>query len=230
MGFRHWAGVFATAAVLSAASSGLASAHVGVSAPDAAPGGFTVLTVRVPTESVTAGTVKLEITLPKDTPLATVRTAPVPGWQAEQKRSTLPKPVDDGHGHTVSEYVSSVVFTARDGSAIAPGEFGEFKLQVGPLPHVSELVFPAIQTYSDGTVVSWIERSADGTTPDKPAPVLKLSGSHGDDHIQDAAETKTPGSKNDSAVSGWLAGTALVLSLAALALAGAPWLRRVRNE
>ena len=49
-----------------------ASAHVTVSSPDASPGGFGKLVFRVPTESETASTVKLSVTLPTDTPFALV--------------------------------------------------------------------------------------------------------------------------------------------------------------
>jgi hypothetical protein len=38
-------------------------------------------------------------------------------------------------------------------------------------------VFKAVQTYSDGTVVSWIEPVVKGTpAPEHPAPVLRLAG------------------------------------------------------
>jgi hypothetical protein len=41
---------------------------------------------------------------------------------------------------------------------------------------VPQVVFKALQTYSDGTVVRWIdEPTTDGTEPEKPAPVLKLT-------------------------------------------------------
>ncbi|WP_067718633.1 YcnI family protein [Nocardia yamanashiensis] len=201
-----------------------------MSAADATPGGFTVLTVRVPNESATAGTVKVEVSLPQDNPLAVVRTEATPGWTAVARRATLATPVDNGHGGKVSEYVAGVTFTARDGNAIGPGEFTEFRLQIGPLPHVNELVFPAVQTYSDGSVVSWIERSADGTTPDKPAPILKLSAAHGDGHGKSAAAPETAAVHNDSSASIWLAGLALAISAGALASSVAPRLRGSKPE
>ncbi|MFE3189239.1 YcnI family protein [Nocardia sp. NPDC059240] len=222
--FARWIAGTLLVAGLGLTGAGTAAAHVGVSAPDAEPGGFAVVTVRVPTESATAGTVKLEITLPQDHPLAVVRNEAVAGWDVTQKRATLGTPVDNGHGGKVTDYVSSVTFTAKDGVSIRPGEFGEFKLQVGPLPHVSELAFPAIQTYSDGSVVSWIEQSSDGTTPDKPAPVLKLSGGHDDAHEHPAAAPDTRAAHRDSR----LAVAALVVALGALALSAAPKLRRLR--
>jgi hypothetical protein len=38
------------------------------------------------------------------------------------------------------------------------------------------MIFKTLQTYSDGTVVRWIDEPAtDGTEPESPAPVLKLA-------------------------------------------------------
>ncbi len=60
---------------------------------------------------------------------------------------------------------------------IKPGEFDEFRLSAGPLPKVDSLSFRAIQTYSDGTVVKWIETAAQGSTaePEHPAPTITLA-------------------------------------------------------
>jgi uncharacterized protein YcnI len=57
-----------------------ASAHVSVSSPDASPGGFGKLVFRVPTESATASTVKVTVTLPADTPFAEVSAKSLSGW------------------------------------------------------------------------------------------------------------------------------------------------------
>ncbi|MGV9675815.1 YcnI family protein [Nocardia sp. NPDC003482] len=198
-----------------------ATAHVTASAPDATAGGHTVVSLRVPTESDKAGTVRLEVTIPTDHPITEARTEPIPGWDATVRRTPLPAPIDDGHGHRIGDAVSTVLFTARDGAAIGPGQFAEFRILLGPLPDAAELVLPTIQTYSDGTSVGWIERSADGTEPDKPAPVLRLSGGHEHAH-GDTTEAAAPHS--DSAAT-WLAGAALVVALAAAAIAGAPAIR-----
>ena len=69
----------ATTTVLGAAP---AFAHVTGQPGDAAQGGYSVVSLRVPNESDTAGTVELEVTLPAGHPLASVRTSPVAGWAA----------------------------------------------------------------------------------------------------------------------------------------------------
>ena len=65
--------VAATATVLGAAP---AFAHVTAQPGDAAQGSYSVVSLRVPNESDSAGTVKLEVTLPADHPLGSVRTTP----------------------------------------------------------------------------------------------------------------------------------------------------------
>ncbi|MFI9509749.1 YcnI family protein [Nocardia sp. NPDC052566] len=234
-------GLMAAATIgLTLAAPGIASAHVTATAPDAAPGGYSVVTLRVPTESEKAGTTRLEITLPQDHPLAVVRGASTPGWDISARKTTLPAPIDNGHGGKVADYVSSVTFTAREGISIAPGEFAEFKLLLGPLPDVRTLTLPAIQTYSDGTVVSWIERGVDGTKPDKPAPVVQLTAAKGHDTHDaatktDPSHTETPAAQADSHkdasnTGSWLGGIALIVALAAAALAALPLVRAARNR
>lgn len=232
---RVGSAVALAAAGLLLGNSAVAAAHVTATAPDAAPGGYSVVTLRVPTESATAGTVRLEVTLPPEHPLAVVRNATTPGWDVAQRKTTLATPIDNGHGGKVSEYVSSVTFTARDGVSVAPGEFAEFRLLLGPLPQARQLILPAIQTYSDGTVVSWIERSVDGTKPDRPAPVVQLGAASGHGS-HDAAQQSAPerqelaAAPHDSGGGGWLGGIALVVALAAVALAALPSVRAARAK
>ena len=66
-----------------------ASAHVTVSSPDATAGGFGKVVFRVPTESETASTTKLGVTLPEDTPFAFVSAQPKPGWKVDIKKAKL---------------------------------------------------------------------------------------------------------------------------------------------
>ena len=84
---------------------------------------------------------------------------------------TLDEPVD-AFGQEVTEVVDTVTWT---GGEIGAGEFDTFSLSVGPLPEdVDELAFPAIQTYSSGEEVAWIEPTPEGgEEPERPAPVLR---------------------------------------------------------
>ena len=157
-----------------------AHAHVTVSSTDAAPGGFGKLVFRVPSESETANTTAISVQLPADTPFPFVSVQAVPGWTAETVTTEFPEPVEAGD-FTLTEGITSVTWTA-DGDGLAPHEFSEFALSVGPLPDVDQLVFPTTQTYSDGEVVEWAEQSGEGEEePDRPAPVLNLAGDEADD-------------------------------------------------
>lgn len=165
------------ALTLTALAAAPASAHVRVT-PDgeAAAGGYAVLTFRVPNESATAATTKVEVALPTDTPLASVSVEPVPGWTAEVERAPLPEPVEL-HGTEVTEAPVRVTWTAdSDAAALSDGEFQRFTISAGPLPEVDELLLPTTQTYTDGSVVAWDEPTpASGEEPEHPAPVLQVS-------------------------------------------------------
>ncbi|WP_171110392.1 MULTISPECIES: YcnI family protein [Streptomyces] len=168
----------------------------------AAKGGYAVVDFKVPNERDNASTTKLEISFPTEHPLSSVMPEPVPGWEAKVTKSTLDKPIES-HGRQITEAVTKVTWTA-DGKGIQPGFFQKFPVSVGALPEdADELVFKAIQTYSNDEVVRWIEVPQEGQEePDNPAPVLELSaaedGHHGssgskasDDASAAAANTTT---------------------------------------
>lgn len=144
--------------------------------PDStASGSFSALTFRVPNESDTAGTVKVQVQLPQDTPFLYVSSKPVPGWTAKTVEETLPKPVES-EGTTITKAVRTVTWTAAQGTEIAPGQYQEFALSVGPLPAPGTVLLPATQTYSDGKVVKWDEPTpASGDEPENPAPALVVT-------------------------------------------------------
>lgn len=168
-----------------------AAAHVTVNANSAVQGGYAKLTFRVPNESDTASTTKVEVNLPADTPFASVSLKPVAGWTMAPVKTKLAKPIE-AHGTQLTEAVSKITWTATGDAAIKPGQFQEFDVSVGPLPKVPQVVFKALQTYSDGAIVRWIdEPTTDGTEPEKPAPVLKLTAA--------AAATDTPAAAGGSA-------------------------------
>ena len=178
--------IAATAAVAGATVlvlSGPAFAHVTVSAEGtAAKGGYATVNFKVPNERDNASTTKLEVSFPTEHPLASVMPQPVDGWTVKVTRSKLAKPLEL-HGEKISEAVSKVTWTAT-GKGVEPGFFQKFPLSVGQLPEdTDELVFKALQTYSNKEVVRWIEVQKDGAEePDNPAPVLALSAATGDHH------------------------------------------------
>jgi uncharacterized protein YcnI len=152
-----------------------AGAHVSVVPSSAPKGGFEILSFSVPNEEQTANTVTVQVNLPTKYPIASVSIQPKPGWSAVVQTSKLAKPVktDDGE---VTEAATRITWTATAGG-LHPGEFDLFTISAGPLPNnTNQLVFKAIQTYSDGTTVDWIQQAVKGApAPDHPAPVLKLT-------------------------------------------------------
>lgn len=156
-------------------SAGVAEAHVSAQPGTADKGGYAVVSFRVPSELPTAGTVKLEVTLPADHPIVSARTKPMPGWTAVVTRQTLPTPVQSG-GAKITEAVNTITWTAQPGTRIGPTEYADFDVNLGRLPDdVDQIVMPAVQTYDDGTVVRWDQVQAPGADePEHPAPVLTL--------------------------------------------------------
>ncbi|AXL89784.1 hypothetical protein C4J65_16855 [Streptomyces sp. CB09001] len=175
------AGAVSGIAVL--ALSAPAFAHVSVQPEGAAAkGGYAVVDFKVPNERDNASTTKLEVSFPTDHPLASVMPQPVPGWKADVTRAKPAKPLE-AHGKQITEVVTKVTWTA-DGKGVEPGYFQKFPVSIGALPEdADQLVFKAIQTYSNKEVVRWIEVPQEGQDePDTPAPVLKLSAAEDDAH------------------------------------------------
>lgn len=180
----------ATAGVLTAA--GVAFAHVTVH-PDSYAKGATdgVLTFRVPNEEDTADTTKVQVFLPVDHPVLGVLVTPQDGWTAKVTTTRLKTPVktDDG---TITDAVSEITWS---GGRIRSGEYQDFDVAFGQLPHDTEqLGFKTLQTYSDGKVVRWIEETQKGAEePESPAPVLKLTaGTAGDESAPMTASSSEP--------------------------------------
>ncbi|MBV9821255.1 MAG: YcnI family protein [Actinobacteria bacterium] len=214
-----------------------ASAHVSVSSPGAVQGGYASITFKVPTESATASTTAMKVQLPADQPLASVSVLPVPGWSYQVTRAKLAKPISSDDGD-ITEAVSVIEWKASSaGTAIKPGEFNQFTISAGPLPKTASMTFKAVQTYSDGSTVSWIEQAAEGSAaePEHPAPVLKLAAGGSSAPASSPAPAATAASAGSaSAASAGSASaaspddegngaavTALVLSIVALLVAGA---------
>jgi len=153
---------------------GPASAHVTVNPREATQGGYAKLAFRVPNERDNASTTKVEVNIPPESAIASVSVRPTPGWTATVAKGKPATPLK-AHGEEINEVVSKITWTAAAGSEVKPGQFQEFEVSAGPLPEVDQIVFKALQTYSNNEVVRWIEEPASGTEPEHPAPVLKLA-------------------------------------------------------
>ncbi len=187
-----------------------ASAHVTVQPPTAPQGGFVKLSFRVPNETDSADTTQVEVQFPTDHPIASVSVEPKDGWTYKVTTAPLPEPIQTDDGQ-VTEAVTDIEWT---GGTIKPGEFDEFSVSAGPLPaDATSLQFKTLQTYSDGTVVRWIDDTpAGGPEPEHPAPTLTLTPATGD-----ASQQSVGASSSDDTTARVLAVVGIVVGIAGVA-------------
>ena len=220
--------------------SGVASAHVTISPPSLPQGtSDAILTFRVPNEATSAVVTGLRLQLPLQHPIVVVSPEAGSGWTVAVHSTQLPKPIttDDG---TFTSTVSEIDWS---GGTIPVGQFGEFNILAQGIPSGTDrLVFKAIQLYSDGTIVSWIQVADKAApNPSHPAPILTLTAPQGGNSATSATSvtvapavvnTTSPssGSNGLAVASLILAGFAVLLSLLAVWL-GRPKLRdETRSE
>lgn len=182
-------GVLAATLILLPASAALG--HVTVRADNVAPGGYAKYTVRVPNESDSASTIKVEVKLPAGFEGASVQ--PKPGWVVELTGGVL----------TLS------------GGKIGPGQFDEFSFSARNPEAPADLIFPAIQTYDDGKVVNWTGQPGS----DEPAAVVKIAGTSQAEHGPAHRGESVGGSaeqRSIEAASGETRSSAMPVAIAAL--------------
>jgi uncharacterized protein YcnI len=187
------------------------------------------LTFRVPNERQNTNTVMVQVFFPTNLPLLTVDVLPLPGWSATVHTETLTTPVktDDGF---VSQIVSDVMWRSTSGG-IAPGQYEDFSVAAGSVPDKpAQLVFKALQTYSSGEVVRWIEVTMAGQpAPDTPAPVLTLTPAASPPNAAPDAASRMSSNADGSGATEDLAIGAFVLS--GFSIAAVTWLMvRMRRK
>lgn len=150
-------------------------AHVTVDPATAPKGGEATIRFRVPNEQTNLNVVKVDIAFPTDHPLLGVDVEPVAGWTSTVTEVKLNPPVQTDDG-PVAQAVSEIVWSANSGGFL-PGQFQEFPVLVQRLPTDSTaVVFKALQSYSDGSIVRWIDPVVAGqAAPDHPTPILTLT-------------------------------------------------------
>ena len=217
--------VVTAAGIVALVGAAPAFAHVTAQPGTAQQGGYSVITFRVPNEDDTAGTTALTVTLPTDHPISSVRTTPMAGWTTTTTTVALNPPVQDD-GRTITKTVGSITWTAAAGTRIAPGQYLDFPVSLGPLPDVPEISFAARQTYDNGTVVDWNQpRGADGSEPEHPAPSVTLTraAAGADAHgMATASAAATPGAAaaGTDTTARWLAGAGLLVGALGLGVGG----------
>ena len=153
---RTTASVLMGAVLFAAAGTGTAAAHVHVDAPGAVAGTGPVTLEFSAASEADAGITAMRTRLPPGIAPAGVSLASGPsGW-------TL---TPTAQGFEVG------------GPALPSGEDAEYAVTVAALPAgVTELAFPTVQVYADGTEDAWIEPELpDQPEPELPAPVLAVA-------------------------------------------------------
>jgi uncharacterized protein YcnI len=223
---RRSSAVVGAASALVAVAALPASAHVTVSPDTAAQGSAQELTFQIPNEESNATTTQIQLQIPTDHPIGQVLPRAVAGWTVSVKTVTLAKPLTTGDG-TFTTAVSEIDWT---GGSIPVNQYQDFQISADPLPSdTTRLAFKAVQTYSNGDVVRWIDVPVAGQPePDHPAPVLTLTkdagasgGSASSGSLSSAADVSAKASSTsngDATTALWLGGIGLGAGLAALAL------------
>jgi uncharacterized protein YcnI len=178
--------VSAVAGAIVCVMASAADAHVSISPASAPQGSTTKLSFNVPNEEEKATVTKFSVQFPTppETPIPGVAVGQKAGWSSKPSTKHLAKPIttDDG---TITDVVSQIDWVATSpAAAIKPGEFGEFTIDADGLPDdEDQMVFKAVQTYSNGDVVRWIDPvTPGGEEPEHPTPILELTAPEGTGH------------------------------------------------
>jgi len=213
-----------------------AFAHVTIDPPSVPQGSTSKLSILVPDELSPATTTEVQVFLPTaPNAIHAVAVEAKPGWRYTISKKHLAKPITTADG-TINEVVDAIDWKATTpAAAIRPDEFGEFTINADGIPSgTSQLVFKAIQTYSDGTVVRWIDPvSAGGPAADHPTPILTLTPPQSGGSV--TTTTVTPSTSGTTIISNTkdnsaraLAAVAMVLGAVALLAATGALIRRRR--
>ncbi|WP_370967156.1 DUF1775 domain-containing protein [Amycolatopsis sp. cg9] len=138
-----------------------AAAQVSI-VPDRVDGGGThTFAFRVANERTDTKSTRLELVFPPTPPVAYVKVDPAPGWTATVRPRPLNPPIEIG-GKVVREVADALVV---EGGAVAPKQFEQFLVTMGPLPADGRLLFEATQNFANGTVAHWNQATS-------PAPAI----------------------------------------------------------
>lgn len=198
-------GILVLSGVAALLVSPSAAAHVNAYFEGGGPGETGLITLRVPAEADNPPTVKVEVRIPDDVQIRTVRPQPVAGWNVDIKKKKTNPPIYRDDGTRVDEVVSSVTWTAT-GPGIMPGQFDDFVLEANPLPDLQSLSLPTYQTFADGKTDAWTEPAPEGSDPEFPVPTVSIGAS---------SNGATSGGSGTTSVIAW---TALGFAVIAVAL------------
>jgi uncharacterized protein YcnI len=169
-----------------------ATAHVTLNPGEWEAGGFARFAVRVPNERPNGRTTEITVQFPDNVISASFQ--PVAGWTRTVEMAQLDEPIEEEGEEPITERIASVTWT---GGTIRPGEFQEFgvSFQVPEEAVGEDLMFPSLQTYSNGEVVRWIDPDPEAESPAPRVTVLPPAEEEGGG----AAATTTEAEEGDAA-------------------------------
>lgn len=152
-------------AVLAVVFPAAAAAHVTIQPGDWEAGAFATMAVRVPNERDDAETTSVTMQFPENVPSARFQAHPF--CERNVEREELDQPTEE-----LTERIVSVTWTCDP--AIAVDGFEEFGMSF-QIPEDGqpgdEILFPAVQVYSSGEEVGWVDPDPEG---DLPAPRITV--------------------------------------------------------
>jgi periplasmic copper chaperone A len=159
-----------------------AAAHVTAN-PNEASSPYFKTSFRVPHGCDGSATTAVRVQIPEG--VTSVKPQVVAGWEIEIVRTDLDEPVEGGHGETITDRVSEIIWT---GGPLPDEHLQEFGLSMR-LPDVADVTdgvlwFPTIQECEEGET-RWIEIPAsveEWGDLDEPAPYVRLAAASGDGH------------------------------------------------
>jgi len=156
----------AAAAGLFLVGAAPAWAHVTISPSSVPAGAQQTVLIQVPNEIDGQRTVRVELDFPPGEPLSGTEAPAVAGWAVSER--------------SAGGAISQVVWTATPGGGIGTDQEVDFPLLIRAPSTPGLLVFKALQTYDDGTIVRWIEPpNPDGSPAPRPYPTLLVTSPGG---------------------------------------------------
>jgi uncharacterized protein YcnI len=152
-------------AALAVVFPAVAAAHVTIQPGEWEAGAFAAMAVRVPNERDDAETTSVTVQFPEN--VLTARFQAHPFCERKVKREELDQPVEE-----ISERIVSVTWTCDP--PIATDGYDEFGMSFQipeDLQPGDELLFPAVQNYSSGEKVRWVDPDPEA---DEPAPRITV--------------------------------------------------------
>ena len=163
----------------------VAPAHVTLNPNEWEAGGFARFAVRVPNERPDASTTEVTLQFPENVISASFQD--VTGWERSVEMLPLDEPIEEEGEEPITERIGSVTWT---GGEVEPGEFVEFGLSFQvPEDATEPLLFPALQTYSNGDIVRWIAPDEEADSPAPRVAVLAAAEEEGGTTTEPASTT-----------------------------------------